>query len=252
MMRDLIRPMAGAVVAALVFTSAIAPAQEPASTETPAAETAPAEAADGSVAPAAASAAEAGTAPEAAASEPLATIPVAEEAADVATGSRHPYTWAAARLAHFEYNEQGADGFGVEGSYLLLPDVYAIGSYILAETDDANSVRVGQFELGAGYRLSLTPAFDFNGAIRLVKTDRRSDEAVSDGLGYRFELGVRGTVLPQLEGAAAVSYVEGNRTSHAYLIASALYAVLPRLSIGAESTVAENSMAYAVLGRWAF
>jgi len=210
-------------------------AAEPAATETPAAEEAsPAETTD---------------------AQPVAeTIPV-QEAPDTAVDSAvpaYPYNYAAFRLMRTEYDESEADGFGFEGSYLLLPNVFAIAAYAGASSDDAASTESSQFQVGAGFRAPAAPAVDFNATIRLVTTDSESATDAGLDLGYRFDAGLRGRLASRLEGTVALSYVEGQQHHHGFFVGSALYELRPQLSLGAEVIAGNSSTSYGVLGRWAF
>lgn len=181
------------------------------------------------------------------------TIPVQEEPAAVDGGApAYPYTYAALRLTRIEYDESETDGFGFEGSYLLMPNIFAIAVYSGESSDDTASTESSQFEFGAGYRGTLTPSMDFNASIRLLTTDTESAADSSLDLGYRFDAGVRGRLASRLEASAALSYVEGQQHHHGFLVGSALYELLPRLGLGAEVIAGESSTSYGLLGRWAF
>ncbi len=181
------------------------------------------------------------------------TIPVQDEPAAVdGAAPAYPYTYAALRLTRIESDESETDGFGFEGSYLLMPNVFAIAAYSDGSSDDAASTESSQYEFGAGYRGELTRSMDFNASIRLLTTDSTSAVDSSLDLGYRFDAGVRGRLASQLEASAALSYVEGQQHHHGFFVGSALYELLPQLSLGAEVVAGKNSTSYGLLGRWAF
>ena len=185
---------------------------------------------------------------------PLETIPVdqAPEGGGVSGAPTVPYTYASGRLHHTEDDRSAVEGMGVEGSYLLLPNVFAVGALFVGESDDASSVESTQVELGAGYRIELMPALELNAALRLLKLDVKSSTRTTEELGYQFDADVRRMLWGRIEGSGGVSFVEVDDSSHAYLTGSALYAVLPQLGVGAEATVGSNSYSYGLLGRWAF
>ena len=201
--------------------------------------------------PAAAPAADA--AAPAAAAEPLETIPVeTAEAAPADESPRYPYNSATARLRHTEFDASATDGIGIEGSYLLLPNVYAIGALTLAQADDAGSTKSTLYEIGAGYRQEFMAGMDLNVALRVIQDDINSEPQSEVEMGLRADVGVRKQVLPQLEGGMAVSYVERSRSARGVLSATALYELSPGMSVGAEVVGSSNSVAYGLLGRWAF
>lgn len=186
--------------------------------------------------------------------QPLETIPVdSTAAAPDAVQREYPYTWGAARLRHTEYDENATDAFGVEGSYLLLPNVYAVGALFLGESDDEDSTESTQFEIGAGYRGHLTPAVDLNATFRFVslRVDTHAGP-ISDEVGYQFDVGARTKLLDRLEGSAGLQYLQIFEAGHTFLVGSALYEVLPQLSVGADAVLGNSSMSYGLLGRWAF
>lgn len=245
-------PRAALLAASAIFWAAMAPAQEsvepaaePSATE-PATEPGPEAAAPGDAA-----AAPTGTA-QAEPQETVETIPVESAEADAPAAS-YPYTFAAARMAHVEFDDAGMDAFGVEGSYLLGEQTFGIVAYTGGELDEAQGTESSLYEVGVGYRQALNPTMDFNAGIRLLKSQLRSNADREEDLGYRFDAGVRTHVLaPQLEVAGGLRYQELGGSSHAFLAGSALYALLPRLSLGAELQFGNSSTTYAAVGRWAF
>jgi hypothetical protein len=189
----------------------------------------------------------------AAEAEQLETIPVDQaEAAPTDGAARYPYTFAAARLRHTELDQGGTDGIGIAGSYLLLPNVYAVAAITKFEADDANSTTSTLFELGGGYRQEIMAGMDLNATVRVLQDDIKSEPQSEVVMGLQADVGVRKQLLPQLEGNLALAYVERSRLARGFLSGSALYAFTPSLSVGAEIIASSNSTAYGVLGRWAF
>lgn len=182
----------------------------------------------------------------------LATIPVepAEPAAD--TAPSYPYTFAAARFRHTELDESASDGIGLEGSYLLLPNIYGLAAITVLESDDAIGTKSTLYELGAGYRQAIFYGMDLNASLRVQQDDINSEPESEVKMGMRADLGVRKQLMPQLEGALAVVYLERTRLARGLLHGSALYEFMPRFSVGAEVTASSSSTAYGLLGRWTF
>lgn len=186
--------------------------------------------------------------------ETVATIPVEDEP-DAASGAAlYPYTFAAARIIRAELDDDVLDGFGLDGSYLLLPSIYGVGAIFMGETDqDPRATEVTRFELGAGYRQALVRGMELNLGLRLLQQESKPDAATArTDLGYRFDAGVRATLLPRVEAGAALWYVDAAGTSHGFLAGSALYELSPRLGLGAEAVVGTNSTSYSALARWVF
>ena len=207
-------------------------------------------------APADAATAETGTAEPAAdtsATDPaLATIPVEPAATVDETAPSYPYTFAAARLRHTELDESASDGLGLEGSYLLLPNVYGVAAITLLESDDVTGTKSTLYEIGAGYRQAIVYGMDLNASLRVQQDDINSEPESEVKMGLRGDVGVRKQLMPQLEGALAVVYLERSRNARGLLHGSALYEFMPRFSVGAEVTASSNSTAYGLLGRWSF
>ncbi|HUR41200.1 MAG TPA: hypothetical protein VM240_08520 [Verrucomicrobiae bacterium] len=186
---------------------------------------------------------------------PVATIPVVVEETPVAEGPNLPYTFAAARLRQTDLDDASSTGMGLEVSYLLLPDIYAIGLITLSQSDDARSTESTQYELGGGYRRpyrAMDHAMDLFASIRLLHDDINSEPQSQVKMGLQADAGVRTFLMPQLEGSLALTYVERTRLARAFLSGAAFYHFMPRLSAGIEATVGSSSTAFGVLGRWTF
>jgi hypothetical protein len=248
MTNETIQPRAA--IAALLLCAGFAqhvqaqeqPATAPEATEPPA----PAEYA----APAEASPGEVSAAPAPAAA-PLDTIPVRE---DPATGAlKYPYDYAAVRVRHADYDDYAVDGFGIEGSYLVAPNWFAIGRYAMGQTDATVASDTSEAELGLGYRQAIWYGMDANGSVRLVKSNLDNGTATNDELGYRAEAGVRYEAMDRLEVAGGLIFADVDyRSDHAYATASAYYRVMKQLGVGAEAIVGSSSLTYGLVGRWSF
>jgi hypothetical protein len=254
-----LRRAARLAVAALVVTtlSGLYPAfaqEEPAAAPADDAATQASEpAATDATAPADGSAEATTAAPaEASAEAPLETVPVDGAEAEVAAESHRPYTFAATRFRHTEFDESADDGFGIEGSWLLQPNMYAVGAIFASESDDARSTETTQFELGGGYLLPLSNVMDFNAAIRVVQRDINSEPQSQVKMGFQVDGGVRYDLSPRIEGSAAVRYAETSRNARVFLTGAALYQLAAKLSVGAEAIIGSNSASYGLVGRWAF
>lgn len=185
---------------------------------------------------------------------PLETIPVdGAETPPASDSPEYPYTFAAARLSHTEADDRATEGIGISGSYLLLPNVYGVASAFFGETDeDTDAIEISRYEIGAGYRHALGASMDLNVGLRMLQESESDSAAKRNELGYRFDAGVRATLLPKLEAGAALWYVDAANSSHGYLAGSALYEVLPRLGVGAEAVLGSDTTSYSLVGRWAF
>lgn len=190
---------------------------------------------------------------EAPAEPPLQTIPVAQpEPEPVAGPSRRPYTFAATRLRHTELDASAEDAFGIEVSYLLMPNIHAVAAVSAVESDDASGTESTQFELGGGWIAPLSAATDFNAVVRLVQRDINSEPQSQVKMGFEADAGIRTDLSARIEGSLAARYMESSRNTRVALAGAALFAMTPSISLGAEVTASTNSTAYGLVGRWAF
>lgn len=193
-------------------------------------------------------------APDVAAEAAPETIPVdaQAEAPPAAEPSKRPYTFAATRLRHTEFDATSEDGFGVDVSYQLLPNIYAAGAIFAAESDDARGTESTQFEIGGGWFTPVRDGTDLNFAIRLVQRDVNSEPQSQVKMGLEADVGIRTDLSPRIEASLAARYSEMSRSTRPYLVGGALFAVAPSVSVGAEALASSNSVAYGLVGRWAF
>lgn len=233
-------------VLAVTTLSGLYPAfaqQEPTPSEAPASPEAPAAGpADAAVADPAAAQAEA----------PVDTVPVDRAEPALPADPQLAYTFAATRFRHTEFDDSADDGFGIEGSYLLGPNVYAVGAVFAAESDDARGTESTQFELGGGYRAPLNATMDLNAAIRLTQRDIDSEPQSQVKMGFQVDAGVRASLSPRMEGTLGARYAETSRNARAFLTGATLFELSRNFSLGAEAVVGSNSTSYGLLGRWAF
>lgn len=86
-----------------------------------------------------------------------------------------------------------ADGWGVKGSYAVLPKMHVFGEFSRQETDlrnGADNFDVNQWRVGVGYNQEIAPSTDFIARAAYEKIDPR----VKGGLdfnGYSAEAGIR-------------------------------------------------------------
>ncbi|MCD9088419.1 Ax21 family protein [Stenotrophomonas sp. SY1] len=111
-----------------------------------------------------------------------------------------PFTASAAEGLSYNYVEGNyaktdvgvdseADGWGVKGSYSVLPKMHVFGEYTRQETD-LGKIDVDQWRVGVGYNQEIAPSTDFIARAAYEKFDPK----VRDGLdfnGYSVETGLR-------------------------------------------------------------
>ena len=100
-----------------------------------------------------------------------------------------------------------ADGFGLNASVAVHPNFHVFGGWINQEIDDTN-VDFDQWRIGVGYNHEISRNADLVTRLAYEKFDAGRDILGNriDPDGYSVEVGVRGAMLPQLEGHALLGY----------------------------------------------
>lgn len=166
-----------------------------------------------------------------------------------AGGLSYSYVEAGYAKASFDDTDVDADGFGVEGSFLLAPSVFAVAGYTQAESDEftvgatTGSIEVNGGSIGLGFRNAISADADFVATANFLFADVTGDGGFAgvlddDDTGYLIDIGVRGLVAPQFELAGGVSYgyiFDDGETSFGI---DALFHVTPQFSliIGGETS----------------
>ena len=103
--------------------------------------------------------------------------------------------------------DEDADGFGLNASVAVHPNFHLFGGYSNQEID-GTSYDFDQWRIGVGYNHEISRNADLVTRIAYEKFDagRTAFGQRLDPDGYSVEVGVRGAMLPQLEGHALVGY----------------------------------------------
>ena len=135
-----------------------------------------------------------------------------------------PFAASAAEGISYNYVEAGyigtntdggdADGFAINGSGAIAPNFHIFGGYSGQKTDDFvvgptrfEGVDVDQWRAGLGYNHEISPAADLVTRIAYEKAEVQGGGSVD---GYSVEAGVRGALMPNLEGYALAGYEDGD------------------------------------------
>lgn len=135
-----------------------------------------------------------------------------------------PFAAAAAEGISYNYVEAGyigtntdagdADGWAINGSGAIAPNFHIFGGYSGQKTDDFTvggvpfqGVDVDQWRAGIGYNHEISPAADLVTRVAYEKTEVQGGGVVD---GYSVEAGVRGALMPNLEGYAMAGYEDGS------------------------------------------
>ena len=98
-----------------------------------------------------------------------------------------------------------ADGWGLGGSVAVHPNVHLFADYANQKIDHT-SVDFDQWRVGAGYNRGISDRTDFVGKVAYEKLDAGAGIKAE---GYSAEAGVRGALMPKLEGYALLGYEDG-------------------------------------------
>jgi len=130
----------------------------------------------------------------------------------IALAAATPFAASAAEGVSYNYVQGGyaatntdgadADGWGIDGSVAVHPNFHLFGAYSNQEIDDT-STDFDQWRVGVGYNRELSPKVDLLSRVAYEKFDAGHG---FDFDGYSAEVGVRASLLPNLEGYALAGY----------------------------------------------
>ncbi|WP_240096594.1 diffusible signal factor-reguated Ax21 faimly protein [Thermomonas flagellata] len=135
----------------------------------------------------------------------LAALPFAASAADGLS-----YNYVQGNYAYTNTKSGDADGWGLNGSVAVHPNVFLFGSYANQDIKHT-STGYDQWRLGAGYNTAISQNTDFVADVAYDKYKGHHGGPSYDG--YSVEGGVRSALLPQLEGYALLGYEDGHKIS---------------------------------------
>lgn len=204
--------------------------------------------------------------PAANAAEKVSTIPVKDgtTAETLSRGVPVPYTYAELGYVMTDFDDVDADGdtLSLGGSFLFMPNIFAVGSYSSGSIDvGAADLDVTSFQLGAGYRHALSISIDLVATLEFVQVELESGPASDDDSGYQLAVGVRGALMDKIEGAGGVTYTDVLDDASTTLNLSALYDLsqfVPKLqagidlALGDDTLIPEDAKSYGVKVRYSF
>lgn len=106
-------------------------------------------------------------------------------------------------------SSSNADGWGLDGSVAVHPNVHLFGSYSNQKINGLG-VDFDQWRVGVGYNKTISPKTDLVANLAYDKLDASVGVALD---GYSVEGGVRAALTPMLEGYAMLGYEDGNNYS---------------------------------------
>ena len=132
----------------------------------------------------------------------LAALPALALSATASAADGVSYNYVEGGYAATNTDAGDADGFGVNGSVAIHPNFHLFAGYSNQELDDTN-FDFDQSRIGVGYNHQISPAIDLVTRVAYEKFDAGSGLTFD---GYSAEVGVRGALMPNLEGFATAGY----------------------------------------------
>ena len=130
----------------------------------------------------------------------LASVPFAASAADGLS-----YNYVQGNYVRTNTGAGDADGWGVNGSFAVHPNVSLFGSYSKQDVDGVNA-DFDQWRVGVGYNKPIAANTDF---VANVAYDKYHVDGGGNLDGYSVEGGVRSALAPKFEGYAMLGYEDG-------------------------------------------
>ena len=131
-------------------------------------------------------------------------LPLAASAADGIS-----YNYVQGNYVYTNTNSGNADGWGVNGSVAVHPNVHLFASYA-NQTIKHTSADFDQWRVGAGYNTAISAKTDFVANVAYDKFDAGGGANLD---GYSVEGGVRSALAPKFEGYAMLGYEDGKHYS---------------------------------------
>ena len=154
-----------------------------------------------------------------------------------------------AELRFVDYDDNGGDGFRINGSFDLGNNWIIVGG--LTSADFNNNVDLTTFEIGGGYVWGYTPEWDIVGTARFVNADVDTPGGSSDESGLALSGGLRGMLAPNFEVRGSVNYINLD-DSDTYLEIAGDYYFTQRFSAGLSLEFAGDADLWSIGARYFF
>jgi Ax21 family sulfation-dependent quorum factor len=164
-------------------------------------------------------------------------LPLAAQAAEF------DYSWLEAGYTSIEADDgPDADGWALNGSAAIAPQVHVFGSYAGTELDGVN-IDGDVMRLGLGWNTGIAEAHDLVVRANYLKVD--TDFPGGDGDGYEAEVGLRSALGANFETYVAAGYADIDRGSgDLYGKLGAQYKFSPGWGLAATVTLADGANEY--------
>jgi hypothetical protein len=154
-----------------------------------------------------------------------------------------------AELRFVDYDNNGGDGFRVNGSWDLGNNWIILGG--ITSADYNNNVDVTVLELGGGYVWRYTDDWDLVGTAQFVRAEVDTPGGSSDDSGFKLSGGVRGFLAPKFELRGSVNHVNLD-DSDTYLEIAGDYYFTRQFAAGLSLEFAGDSDLFSIGARYYF
>ena len=175
---------------------------------------------------------------------------LAQTAAGQTAGTSQPtlkYTYG--ELRFLDYDDNGGDGFRLNGSWDLGNNWIIVGG--VTSADFNNNVDLTTFEVGGGYVWRYTPGWDIVGTARFVHSEVDTPGGSSDDSGLALSGGVRGFLAEKFEIRGSINHISVD-DSDTYLELAGDYYFTPQIAAGLSLEFAGDTDLISIGARWFF
>ncbi|WP_372783668.1 porin [Litorivivens sp.] len=151
------------------------------------------------------------------------------------------YTYAEVGVAKIDLDGEDAMGFGVKGSVSVHENVYILGAYSQAETDDeyiimgiTDEISMDSYSLGVGFRTAVSETVDFVAEVSLVESEIEFAGIDVDNDGELLSAGVRAEISKNAELNFSVDHARGDDDNETGFSIGGLYGASETVDLGLE------------------
>lgn len=141
-------------------------------------------------------------------------------------------------------------GFSFGGSFRFLEQFFGFGSYSVADFDSPDA-EVDTLQAGAGYIFELSPDWDGNASVALVRADAEVGGFSNDETGFALRAGARSMVTEKIEFRPTLNYVD-IEDSDTFLTLAGDYFITPQFAAGVSIDVGGDTDVIAAGVRYFF
>lgn len=166
-----------------------------------------------------------------------------------ARASRPTLDYTYGELRFIDYDDNGGDGFRLNGSWDLGNNWLVVGG--MTSADFNGGVDLTTLEIGGGYVWRYAPDWDIVGTARFIRAEVDTPGGSSDDNGIALSGGVRGLLAEKFEIRGSVNHVNLD-DSDTYLELAGDYYFTPQIAAGLSLEFAGDTDLISLGARWYF